>query len=108
MSVNTTICVCRQQQSTVFDPVCGTDGRTYSNVDEMKFENCQKMRTTEVQHRGSCGKYSVGKILLFLPSSYMMNCKKTTSRRFPIVLYQLRVFKVFAQVTSLQPQVNNF
>lgn len=57
VSGNTTICVCRRERSTIFDPVCGTDGRTYSNVDEMKFVNCQKMRTTEIQHNGACGKY---------------------------------------------------
>ena len=63
-SVNTTICVCRQEQATIFDPVCGTDGRTYNNVDEMKFENCQKMKTTEIQHPGACGKYSKEKLFL--------------------------------------------
>ena len=76
MSVNTTVCVCRQGQSTIFDPVCGADGRTYSNVNEMKFENCQKMRTTEIHHHGACGKYSFRKLLFSCASSYTVNCKE--------------------------------
>lgn len=56
-SGNNTICVCQQQRSTIFEPVCGNDGRTYSNVDEMKFVNCQRMTTTAIQHNGACGMY---------------------------------------------------
>lgn len=36
------------------EKVCGTDGRTYENAAQLKYESCMNNTQAEVKHNGSC------------------------------------------------------
>ena len=37
-----------------YDPVCGTDGKTYSNKCSMQLEACTQKKNVSVAHNGKC------------------------------------------------------
>ena len=48
-----------------YDPVCGTDGKTYGNHCEIIAENCRTKANIRVANKGKCGQKG-GKLLDFL------------------------------------------
>ena len=50
------LCKCPEEFPVNFNPVCGTDGQTYSNIGEMKYKACREQKIVEVRHEGKCGK----------------------------------------------------
>ena len=48
-----------------YDPVCGTDGKTYGNHCEITAENCRTKANIRVANKGKCGQKG-GKLLDFL------------------------------------------
>lgn len=48
------MCEC-VQCSGEFDPVCGTDGSSYSNACQLRAEACLRDRDVTVLHPGLCG-----------------------------------------------------
>lgn len=54
-------CLCPAQCATYGEssrsrPVCGTDGKDYPNVCEMRRTSCLEMRPINVRYKGNCGK----------------------------------------------------
>ena len=45
---------CRRACPKIFAPVCGTDGKTYSNKCEMERITCEGGYLAEVKHEGKC------------------------------------------------------
>lgn len=52
-------CICPEKCATYGDsrsrPVCGTDGKDYLNVCELRRSSCLEMREIEVRYKGHCG-----------------------------------------------------
>lgn len=51
------ICRCPIVCTKEYDPVCGSDGRTFPNPCVVKYESCLKQRNISIVHYGHCGKY---------------------------------------------------
>ncbi|XP_016158886.1 PREDICTED: agrin [Ficedula albicollis] len=59
------VCECQQQCQGRYDPVCGTDQRTYGNACELRAMACALQRDIGLSHRGPCdrcGKCQFGAI----------------------------------------------
>ncbi|GFR23681.1 agrin [Trichonephila clavata] len=55
-------CICPEDcpyQGSDQSVVCGTDGKNYPNVCELKKTSCRQMRKIEVKFDGVCGKYCI-------------------------------------------------
>lgn len=50
-------CVCQRACSGPYDPVCGSDGLTYSSMCELEATACALGREIRVAHRGPCGQW---------------------------------------------------
>lgn len=50
------VCECQQVCQGRYDPVCGTDNRTYGNPCELDSMACVLKREIKVKHKGPCGK----------------------------------------------------
>ena len=50
------ICRCPVVCTKEYDPVCGSDGRTFPNPCVVKYESCLKQRNITIVHYGHCGK----------------------------------------------------
>ena len=50
-------CSCIRECSTVEDPVCGDDGKSYNNECTMKKWSCENRKLIKVNHKGRCGKF---------------------------------------------------
>lgn len=51
---NTCQCVCDVACAEIYNPVCGTDGKTHSNECEMNRQACEKNSRITVKHSGKC------------------------------------------------------
>ena len=54
MNNKSTACVCNQACPLNYEPVCGSDGRTYANECVMKSEACNNQKMIIVKHQGTC------------------------------------------------------
>lgn len=50
------ICRCPIVCTKEYDPVCGSDGRTFPNPCVVKYESCLKQKNITIVHYGHCGK----------------------------------------------------
>ena len=50
-------CQCPTECPSMFTPVCGTDGVTYTNHCMMRMKSCRQEKNTRVHHTGECGEY---------------------------------------------------
>ena len=48
-------CACHMCSS-IYSPVCGSDGKTYPNECHMGMISCRERRTITLKHDGNCGK----------------------------------------------------
>ena len=51
-------CVCPKQCPLSFDPVCGSDVKSYPNECTLQVESCRTKTRITVAKRGQCGAYS--------------------------------------------------
>lgn len=61
------VCECSDACSQDQDPVCGSDGHTYSNSCQMKAMGCALQKQIQMQHKGPCGE-STHTLLPLTPS----------------------------------------
>ena len=54
-------CVCPQDCPHHHEPVCGSDGNTYTNECEMNKQACAQVTEIDVEYRGECDDTSGGK-----------------------------------------------
>ena len=58
-------CVCSRACNRMYDPVCGSDGKTYSNECMMQMLTCEKNVVVTVDYTGECGRISSAFFLFF-------------------------------------------
>ena len=56
ISTGKPICRCPIVCTKEYDPVCGSDGRTFPNPCVVKYESCLKQKNISIIHYGHCGK----------------------------------------------------
>lgn len=52
------VCECQQVCQGRYDPVCGSDNRTYGNPCELSATACVLKKEIKVKHKGPCGEWS--------------------------------------------------
>uniref|UniRef100_A0A8C5ISE8 Agrin n=1 Tax=Junco hyemalis TaxID=40217 RepID=A0A8C5ISE8_JUNHY len=55
------VCECQQQCQGRYDPVCGTDQRSYGSACELQAMACLLQRDIGVRHKGPCGETRLGR-----------------------------------------------
>lgn len=58
------VCECQQVCQGRYDPVCGSDNRTYGNPCELNAMACVLKREIRVKHKGPCGKETASLVLV--------------------------------------------
>ena len=46
---------CPMRCTMQYDPVCGSDGKTYGNECQLTSQSCQAKSSVRVAHKGACG-----------------------------------------------------
>lgn len=49
------VCRCSETCSLEFAPVCGSDGKTYSNECSLRQQSCRSRKNLRIIYRGKCG-----------------------------------------------------
>lgn len=79
-----------------WDPVCGTDGVTYTNPCRLRYESCRHNKSLSIVYKGLCSKsiYSICSVKMLLLLTINPNtCKEREREReiFPVSLVKLFV-----------------
>ena len=76
------ICTCEDNcDSQGFAPVCGRDGRTYSNKCTLEKEACRKRKNIEIHFQGACDGMD-DRTQIFIQSKVFKNSLFLTSKLF--------------------------
>jgi hypothetical protein len=54
-----TSCVCQQTYPDTYQPICGSDLKTYSNLEAMKMTSCKSREMITQRSTGECSKYDL-------------------------------------------------
>ena len=71
------LCKCPDDCSTDFEPVCGTNSKTYTNYCHLRTDSCKRQQKIRIEHIGVCGESfsnGTGFKHLFLISKSVHTC----------------------------------
>ena len=57
-------------------PVCGSDGKTYGNLCNLKSAACEANKEITVEKEGKCGKCFLGSLLYFCMLFINLECER--------------------------------